>query len=439
MFIGFIRCRRGSVGMMLSLALIPLIGLAGFGTEAGMWYAVKRHAQNAADAAAYSGAFWLANPELAPGAHTLDYRGKQFAAQNGFCGDTVSYPGSICAALPAGVTQSIVIARGNYAGGFVANAAGNSVQATVTQSQPPLLSRIWLGSGNVDIVAVAVAQVQTPKNVCAIGLEGVIINGGPTIGGSNCTIQSDTFVKLGNNVTFTGQGMALDGVTGCQSPCATPTGAAYNWFTEPATDPLATTLDLYASSMFASVSTAHPTNLPNCNDLNCALSPSMTAYGDLRVNAGGTMTLAPGTYFFYNATITVNGGATLTASGPVNIVMLGSGSRLTVNGGSGGNPGGTVNLTANLQNADFPALNGVLFYDQGTAAVNINGSSTSQFGGSLYMPNADITWSGNQQSSLTACTEVLGKTLTITGNSYLNTNRCAPGTIPKTQVVLMVM
>src|SRR4051812_47819980 len=52
----FARCRRGSVALMTTIALLPLIALTGFGAEAGMWYVTQRHAQNAADAAAYSAA-----------------------------------------------------------------------------------------------------------------------------------------------------------------------------------------------------------------------------------------------------------------------------------------------------------------------------------------------------------------------------------------------
>ena len=70
------------------IAAVPLIGMVALGGEAGSWYVTKQHAQNAADAAAYSGALRLACTVAAQTAcdtETVDQRGKQFAAQNAFC------------------------------------------------------------------------------------------------------------------------------------------------------------------------------------------------------------------------------------------------------------------------------------------------------------------------------------------------------------------
>src|SRR5262249_43125994 len=116
-----LRCRRGSVAFATVVALVPLIGVIALGAEAGSWYVTKQHAQNAADAAAYSGGLALACSKAVTGvdcsdtvvAYTqlVDYRGKQFAAQNSFCnaGD-ISYPGSKCvASLPSGTSQAVLI------------------------------------------------------------------------------------------------------------------------------------------------------------------------------------------------------------------------------------------------------------------------------------------------------------------------------------------
>ena len=55
-----LRCRRGSAAFATVIALVPLIGVVALGGEAGSWYVTKQHAQNAADAAAYSGGLRLA-------------------------------------------------------------------------------------------------------------------------------------------------------------------------------------------------------------------------------------------------------------------------------------------------------------------------------------------------------------------------------------------
>ena len=109
-----LRCRRGSAAFATVVALVPLIGVVALGGEAGSWYVTKQHAQNAADAAAYSGGLEVGMSDIAgpcADTQTVDYRGKEFAAQNAFCnaGDT-SYPGSQCAtSLPTGISQTVQI------------------------------------------------------------------------------------------------------------------------------------------------------------------------------------------------------------------------------------------------------------------------------------------------------------------------------------------
>jgi len=51
---GFLRDRRGVVGVALAVLLPVLVGFAGIGIEVGLWFAVQRQNQSAADAAALS-------------------------------------------------------------------------------------------------------------------------------------------------------------------------------------------------------------------------------------------------------------------------------------------------------------------------------------------------------------------------------------------------
>src|SRR3954447_26987214 len=91
-----LRCRRGSAAFATVIALVPLIGVVALGAEAGSWYVTRQAAQNAADAAAYSGALRQActNAGLCATDPSVDHYGKEFAAQNAFCnsGDT-GFPG----------------------------------------------------------------------------------------------------------------------------------------------------------------------------------------------------------------------------------------------------------------------------------------------------------------------------------------------------------
>src|SRR6187200_127108 len=83
-----LRSRRGSVAFATVVALVPVVGAIALGAEAGSWYVTKQQAQNAADAAAISGALKVACSRgsiACADPNTVEYRGKQFAAQNAFC------------------------------------------------------------------------------------------------------------------------------------------------------------------------------------------------------------------------------------------------------------------------------------------------------------------------------------------------------------------
>jgi len=149
------------------------------------------------------------------------------------------------------------------------------------------------------------------------------------------------------------------------------------------------------------------------------------------VSTGDKYVLDPGTYIFYKAAIKVTGG-NLKGTG-VTLVLLGDSSlKIT---------GGTVELSAPATNTFSSSLNGVLIDDQAPNKsannVTINGSTVS-LGGTIYAPNVDVTWGGNVQNTNTTCTQVIANTLTITGNAYISTQGCAPGTVAYSQVVVLV-
>src|SRR6266404_9627931 len=196
-----LRCRRGSVALATVIALVPLIGVVALGGEAASWYVTKQFAQNAADTAAYSGGLWLAC-SLAPSTCTadtqsMDYRGKEFAAQNAFCdtGDSTAYPGRRCASLPSGTSQTVVIAA----------VGADSVKATVAQTQPVYLAKV-LGFSTVTIGASATAQVIKLANPCVLSLtDPLAFQGSTTVKAQACGLSSNS--KQPNSLNFTGNGL----------------------------------------------------------------------------------------------------------------------------------------------------------------------------------------------------------------------------------------
>src|SRR5438105_12333561 len=87
----------GATLPLVALSLSALIGFTGLGVETGLWYAVKRQNQSAADVAALSGAF-----ELLAGKPYSDICGfaKRDATRNGF-----SYALFNCPASSPGCTS----------------------------------------------------------------------------------------------------------------------------------------------------------------------------------------------------------------------------------------------------------------------------------------------------------------------------------------------
>jgi hypothetical protein len=435
-----LRCRRGSVALATVIALVPLIGVVALGAEAGLWYVTKQHAQIAADAAAYSGGLRLACDIAGTGtcdtANDYIYRGKQFADQNKFCDPRTPvspdpHPYTCASSPPTGTTQTVQIDQ----------PTSTRVRAIIHQQQPVHLAAV-LGWSTVDIGAQAIVEIQNPKDLCALGLgpssNALTIGGSSNITGNGCGLMSDTSVKYNSTPTFSGSGWAVDGVNGCVASavhCAL--SVPYNYNMLPAADPLK---GLNGTNQTFNARTSPVTNPCGggnvTNGKTCSLTPNDAGgvYSDLTVNSGGTLNLAPGTYFFYNANISFGG--TVTGTG-VTLVLLGTTSSLTINSG-------TVNISAPDTNTFSSALNGVLIDDQANnanpnkVAVNINGGGTSTLGGALYFPNADVSWGGTAQNISTSCTDVIAKTLTINGNAYLSTQNCAPGTVARNQVVALV-
>src|SRR6516165_3669295 len=153
--LNLLRCRRGSAAFATVAALVPLIGFVALGAEAGSWYVVKQHAQNAADSAAMSGALAIANSDSQ----------SNFGTLNGF-------------------SSNVSVTQGSYSSGSGFQAGGasvNAVQAVVTKCQPQTLSLVlYTGScngttGNVTIKAQAVAAVQIPETLpCVLASSGPV-------------------------------------------------------------------------------------------------------------------------------------------------------------------------------------------------------------------------------------------------------------------------
>jgi hypothetical protein len=114
-----------------------------------------------------------------------------------------------------------------------------------------------------------------------------------------------------------------------------------------------------------------------------------------------------------------------------------------------GNP--TIQLTAQANPQVPPALSavgylmkGLLIYDPepySKKGVNVAGDSSSYFNGTVYVPNAPVTYAGNSSDSSPkpGCFQVIAYAVTFSGNTNLDNSGCPLGTTkPQAQRVHLV-
>jgi hypothetical protein len=202
-----------------------------------------------------------------------------------------------------------------------------------------------------------------------------------------------------------------------------------------------TTVDPYQALLTDPSAIPSSVNATNCPSTATFASPHQISPGvfcvgqNLNVhNAATSPPPGTGTYFFYNAGISVSGTGSLTCNG-CTIIFTGSTpppdslGQLSITGG-------TVTMSAAKTSAYADSnYNGVLFYMDnrfaehksscGNAQVSIQGSSTITLNGGMYFPNASVCVTGNAFSSSVSCLSLVAWSITYTGNATENLTGCS--------------
>jgi hypothetical protein len=203
------------------------------------------------------------------------------------------------------------------------------------------------------------------------------------------------------------------------------------------------TTDPYAALQTDPNAIPSAVNATNCSNTATFANPYQISAGvfcvgaNLNVhNAGSSPPPGTGTYFFYNANISVTGGS-LTCNS-CTIIFTGSSANslgsLSINGGTV-----TMSAASTAAYADGGATpnnyNGLLFYMDatyaehnqscGSAQVSIQGSSTVTLNGGMYFPNASVCVTGNAFSTSTTCFSLVGWSLNYTGSASQTVNGCS--------------
>jgi Flp pilus assembly protein TadG len=392
----FRRDQSGSYIIIAALVMPVLVGTAGLGTEVGWWLYTHKNMQSAADSAAVSAA--TAGSNLNAEADTV-------TALYGFTNGTQN--------VTVRVNQPP--STGNYA------SSPQAVEVIISQPQRRLLSALF-GTDPVPITARSVAMPNAGTG-CVLALDPTA-SGAVTVSGSNqlnlinCNLYSNSNASPSLNVKGSARVSANQvGVVGDISGASNITASnGIRTGMRPVSDPYANV----SPPLEPSCSNAKIT--VNSNGKTNSLSPGCYS-GSITVNAGATLNLDPGIYYLDGANLSVAGNATITGTG-VTLVFTGSGSNWgTASIGSNA----IVNLTA----PSTGATQGIVMYGDrkmpvGTA-FNLTGGGTQNFGGAIYLPKANLSFSGGNGTS-TSCTKVVADTIAFTGSSNLQVNCAALGT-----------
>ncbi len=178
-----VRDTRGVVLVLVALLLPVMVGLTGLGVETGLWYAMKRQNQGAADEAALSGAM-----EIAAAKADVTAQAICMARWNGF-DSSVAFPP--CPNALAGATVNNPPTSGAYSGN------NSYVEVILSQQQSALFANFNpINLANVTIRTRAVAGPPVLGTGCILALDpnaasAISLSNNATISNTHCGVVAD--------------------------------------------------------------------------------------------------------------------------------------------------------------------------------------------------------------------------------------------------------
>jgi hypothetical protein len=444
--------------VLVALTISALIGFVGLGVETGLWYAIKRQNQTAADFAALSGAYEIANGS--PYYVSVTNSGicglaTRDAGRNGFTFVSFTCPnsspactsptaGQMCANNPPVLGLSV--------------GDKNGVEVILAQQQNSSLASLFLPSVTIDTRAVA--KVNVSGVACSLSLDpsassAVKFNGTTNVDLTNCGIAANS-----NNPTS----MVFTGNTTFQAAWAQTVGnytAGGNTTIPivqidafPVTDPYSCNPPAIGCAGHINYVPTTPQTFPTSGGtLQPGLYQKVGNKAPMDFSGANTWNLCPGVYYLdgeapSGASFSVGAGATVqlatagcTANGLNGVTIIStcsSPSNCKNGGGFNIASGAIVKLSAPTSSSPsgcttttpYPSPcvpSGVLFYqdpahaDTGNSSgTNITANSNSFLTGAIYAPAQSITFNGNANST---CTVVIGLTLQFSGTTTMTASQ----------------
>ncbi len=460
---------RGQAIVFIAFAIMGLVAMTGLAIDGGFAFSDRRHAQNAADAAALSGALEKINagsdlskvlsgePEYT---HFVGYTRAELQAMDNTTRQNLvdTYAGS--AALDIAelhgfdndiLTNTVTVhippeGDGPYAGDplyvqviietnrdtFFARVIGiaqthNRVQAIARTSEP--VNEPLFGYGPLISVAPNSGGDSGCNGEFVVGGSGnVIVDGGGIFVNSNS--ECGGFVQNGCNINVYTNEVDEDG-----DPISVPVTTVGGYHeddcsddnvdtvNEPDADPIIVPDDIYILPRPPECENP-PTHIPQYNNSTDITTfwPGSYALFPPVPREDGAYHLEPGTYCIDRLSIpsNVNNGGSVEGTGVFIYIRNGANLPITISGGH-------VNLSAAY--TDDPSdpdyvYSGYLMYVEpdfvgSPPSCTINGNSVSSYTGTIYAPDCDVTMNGNTGTEDGYRSQIIGWSITLDGNGDL--------------------
>jgi hypothetical protein len=399
--------RKGAIAVMTAVTLSTLLGVAGLGTEATLWYVAKRNLQGATDTAAFTAATAEAAGQTSSG---FSAAAQAVARNYGYVSGT------------GGVT--VTVNNPPQSGPNTGNS--QAVEILIQQPQQLMFAALFMHS-NPAITARAVAAPGAGAGNggaanCVVALDkgsvtDVIDSGSATLNMPSCNIMVNS--PNADALSLSGTG-TIDAKSATIVGNYTTSGSAKLNATNGITTGASAMADPYAGVSIPAYAGCNQTSL------HVVAAKTLTPVGGiyvlcngLSVSGTGNLTLQPGVYIVNGGNLSVSGGATISGTG-VTIIMTdttpSSTGTVSISGGA------NVNLSAPTTGATAGLA---FFQDRGASSAGSNsfsGGSTQSITGALYFPSQAVTFSGNSGNTASPCTQLIGYTLTFSGSSTFNAN-----------------
>jgi Flp pilus assembly protein TadG len=388
------------------LTLPALLGMAGLGTEVGLDYYTHQHMQSAADSSALS----AATAYYVQGSSTgLATQAKAASAAYGF----------VAGSNGVTVTVNQPPTSGSH------TTTSSAVEVIIQQPQTRLFSSLFTSAPltiSTRSVAIANGGLGCVLSLDALASGAATVKGTAAVTLNGCSLMdnsaSSTALNVNGSSTLSALSVSVVGdISGTSSNITTTQGV---------TTGAAAAADPYANASYPSFSRCDHHNFSSKRTE--PMDPGVYC-GGISLNAGADVTLNPGIYYLDQGSLSVNGGAAMTGTGVTLVFTSSTGNNYataTINGGA------TVNLTAPLPSSGLSTAGIAMFADRNMpvgTAFKFEGGASQDIKGALYFPKGAVSFAGGAGTG-TSCTQLIGDTLTFTGNSNFAVNCKGYGTKP---------